>query len=79
LEANASRCISKGSGNPTSSEGGALGVAILAGVGTGVYQSIEEACRHLVKVKDSTKPGSDSYNVNYHKYRKLYERLKDLF
>ena len=33
-------------------EGPALGVALLAGVGTGVYASVEEACRAVIQVKD---------------------------
>ena len=33
-----------------SKEGPALGAAILAGVGAGIYPSVEEACRKIIKI-----------------------------
>jgi xylulokinase len=63
-------------------EGPALGVALLAGVGTGVYSSVEEACRVVVHVQDSV----ESCTVNhaaygrFHKvYQSLYANLKENF
>ncbi|MDD3767085.1 MAG: xylulokinase [Eubacteriales bacterium] len=63
----------------TSSEGGALGVAILAAVGAGIYKDVQEACTQLVKVKNSVAPSSNAYRANYDKYKKIYQSLKDLF
>lgn len=55
-------------------EGPALGVALLAGVGTGVYASVEEACRATIQVQDS----QDTCSVNhvaYKRFHKLYQSL----
>ena len=38
----------------TATEGPALGVAILAGVGAGIYESVEAACRKMIH-KDPAK------------------------
>lgn len=65
-----------------SSEGGALGVAILAGVGTGIFNSVEEACDELIKVKGETRPNLESsavYNRYYSIYKRLYGDLKGSF
>lgn len=65
-----------------SSEGPALGAAILAGVGAGEYESVPEACENVIKVRSTVNPDSRSskvYGENYHKYKKIYENLKDLF
>jgi len=60
-------------------EGPALGVAILAGVGCGLYESVEAACEALICEDKSTEPDaekSEKYK-NYHQlYKKLYEDLK---
>jgi xylulokinase len=63
-------------------DGGALGVALLAGEGTGVYSSLEDACDAIIKVKSSTDPDKDNvekYNDYYNIYRSLYPALKDRF
>jgi len=57
-----------------SSESAALGVAILAGVGTGVYPSVQEACAKLIKRDKLQKPDSENSKV-YQEYHKLYEKL----
>lgn len=65
-----------------SSEGPALGVAILAGVGTGEYRSVEEACETVIKVTSTVYPeksSSEIYAKNYLKYKDLYHTLKNLF
>jgi len=62
-----------------SSEGGALGVAILAGVGTGVYSSVTQACEAVIATKETQKANVGIYNKNYNKYKKLYISLKDNF
>lgn len=61
-------------------EGPALGVAILAGVGCGIYPSVEEACDALISEKSSTEPVPEEAEVYaaYHKlYQKLYGSLKE--
>jgi len=63
-----------------SSEGPALGVAILAGVGAGVYPSVEEACDRLVKPAATIAPNLEHSKVyaKYHQlYRGLYPALKE--
>jgi xylulokinase len=63
-------------------EGPALGVALLAGVGAGVYSSVEEACDQVIQVTSSTEPdpaASKSYQAGYKVYRALYPALKDVF
>jgi xylulokinase len=63
-------------------EGPALGVALLAGVGTGVYASVAEACRATIQVKDSTDPCAPNHAAydRFHKvYQALYAHLKDDF
>lgn len=63
-------------------EGPALGVALLAGVGTGVYSSVPEACKSVIKVVDTTAadPAAKSiYDRYYPIYRSLYASLKDDF
>jgi xylulokinase len=57
-----------------SSEGGALGVALLAGVGTGIYKNIAEACDTAIKVKNVQQPNMDLYN-KYSKFYKIYGQL----
>ncbi len=63
-------------------EGPALGAALLAGVGAGVYSSIEEACSAVVKVAGTTpviKENAETYARSYEVYRNLYPALKDSF
>ncbi len=63
-------------------EGPAFGVALLAGVGTGVYPSVEEACRSTIQVVSATAPNSAVgalYDRYYGVYRALYPSLKDQF
>lgn len=64
----------------TSDEGPALGVAILAGVGSGLFNSVEEACEKYIKEKTATEPNKDNnekYNKLHKIYKKLYTSLKD--
>lgn len=62
-----------------SKEGPALGVAILAGVGTGVYASVPEACRAVIKTNPPQNPVAENhaaYEKFYDVYRSLYGSLK---
>ena len=61
-------------------EGPALGVAILAGVGTGVYPSVESACDAIVKAKETVLPDEENtarYAKFYDIYKGLYAHLKN--
>ena len=63
-----------------SKEGPALGVALLAGAGTGVYQNIQEACSIAVLTKDCASPDDkrhQEYEAYYQLYRSIYPSLKE--
>jgi xylulokinase len=58
-----------------------LGDAILAGVASGVFQSVEEGCDSMVVVKESIAPDgdADAYLEPYRRYCDLDQRLSDYF
>ncbi len=63
-------------------EGPALGAAILAGVGTGVFTDIPTACRSLLKEGEPLQPDMDRHNQYvpfFELYQSLYPALKDCF
>ena len=65
-----------------SEEGPGYGAAILAAVGCGVYPSVEEAAKKLVKVVATEEPDAElvaKYEERYRKFRKFYPALKGLF
>lgn len=65
-----------------SSEGPALGVALLAGVGTGIYKDVPEACEAAIKTVSLQKPVADNskvYSRYYPIYQNLYKALKEQF
>lgn len=59
---------------PRQTEGAALGAAILAGVGCGIYDSVETACDKLITVEESTGPIAE-HVMEYQKYHVLYKGL----
>ncbi|MCI9150127.1 MAG: xylulokinase [Lachnospiraceae bacterium] len=66
---------------PASDTATTLGAAILAGVGTGLYKSFEEAVSQTVETKRRHQPNPanrDAYDRNYRIYRSLYRDLKGL-
>ncbi|MCH5213090.1 MAG: xylulokinase [Oscillospiraceae bacterium] len=66
----------------TSKEGPALGVAILAGVGAGIYADVRDGCRRVIKTKTQQEPNAENeveYKKYYEVYRMLYPALKDSF
>ena len=66
---------------PNSDNGANLGSAILAGVGTGVFASFEEAVTATVSEKRRHEPApgmKEFYRAGYEKYLEIYERLKSL-
>ncbi len=63
-------------------EGPALGVALLAGVGTGVYASVAEACDKVIRTNPPQQPiaeNSSKYEPFYQLYCSLYPALKEGF
>ena len=54
----------------TTTEGTAYGAALLAGVGSGIWESVPAACRSVVRETERTEPGVE---------RELYERLSTRF
>ncbi|MEG0049719.1 MAG: xylulokinase [Clostridia bacterium] len=65
-----------------SSEGPALGVAILAGVGAGLYPSVREACDAMIHVGAEQPPIAEQvafYQKGYEMYHSLYPCMQDAF
>ncbi len=65
-----------------SKEGPALGVALLAGVGAGVYASVPEACDAVIRQGGTQAPqpeAVEAYNRIYPLYRRLYPALKESY
>lgn len=63
-------------------EGAAYGAGLLAGVGVGVWPSVEKACDIAVKVAQVVKPDParvEIMNRRYEQYRALYPALKGSF
>ena len=61
-------------------EGPALGVAILAMVGAGLYPTVEEACDAIIRERDRTVPDgarAAEYKKYYNIYTNLYGGLKE--
>ena len=66
----------------TSTESGALGVAILAGVGAGVYKDVVSACDSIIRMQDSQSPTKNNcqmYSEMYNVFTSLYTSLKNDF
>jgi len=62
-------------------EGAAYGAALLAGVGAGVWRSVEAACGTAVHVAKRVEPVSrnvELMNRRYEEYRKLYPSLRTI-
>ena len=64
-----------------SNDGGALGAALLAGVGAGVYPSVPEACDRVIRVRSEHQPdaaAAKAYAPYYALYRSAYSAIKPL-
>jgi xylulokinase len=62
-------------------EGGAYGAALLAGVGTGNWSSVEAACESAVRVAKRVQPNPKTaaqMDSQYKEYRKLYPALREI-
>ncbi len=57
-----------------SKEGPALGVAILAGVGTGIWSSVPQACDAVIKTNPPQNPVAEN-SREYEKFYKLYTQI----
>lgn len=65
-----------------SKEGPALGAALLAGVGAGVYKDVREACEQAIQVTKMQNPIEENipvYEKYYDVYTGLYPVLKDSY
>ncbi len=65
----------------STSEGGCLGAAILAGAGSGEYKSIREAAENLIKVESTFLPDyrrSKIYGEKFEIYKDIYPSVKGI-
>jgi xylulokinase len=63
-------------------EGAAYGAAILAGVGVGIWPSVDEACEAIVRTADTTEPREDEVALlgeRYARYQRVYPALREIF
>jgi len=63
------------------SEGSALGAALLAGVGAKIYSSVQESAEQAIQVKERMAPRPDNvrmYDGYYQVYRNLYPTVQEL-
>ena len=67
---------------PVSEEGPGFGAAILAAVGCNEYESVEEATKSIIKIKERIQPEPElvaKYEERYQKFRKIDPALKGIF
>ena len=67
---------------PEADEGPALGGAVLAAVGCGVFPNVEAAADQIVRVCERIEPVKElvgKYEEQYRKFVKLYPALKNIF
>jgi xylulokinase len=65
---------------PLITEAGALGAAIIAGVGAGVFDDYSEGVKALVKFERTFEPNSDQherYQARYQKFKRLWPLMAD--
>jgi xylulokinase len=65
----------------TAEEGGALGCALMAGVGAGHWATLDEACGQAIEVAQRIEPDPAdvaAYKDGYAQWRKLYPALRTL-
>jgi xylulokinase len=60
-----------------------VGAAIIAGVGVGIYPSLEEACKKLIsfhsEIVEPIRENVEIYSHYYELFKELYKRNQDLF
>jgi xylulokinase len=63
-------------------EGAAYGAALLAGVGSGYWPSVDAACEATIRITGEVEPNPEAarkYKDAYGMYRELYPALKETF
>lgn len=63
-------------------EGAAYGAALLAGVGTGTWATVDDACSEVVRIRERIEPDPHARAVlatHYARYRAIYPALAALF
>jgi len=63
-------------------EGPAYGAAILAGVGAGLWPSVELACAAVVRVAECVEPDPENVAIlaaQYARYRRIYPAMKSIY
>ena len=63
-------------------QGPALGVAILAGVGAGIYPSVQKACETMIRIGETRQPDTEcakQYAAYHAFYSSLYPVLRDSY
>lgn len=63
-------------------EGAAYGAAILAGVGAGLWPSVDAACESVVHVSERVTPDPAHVavmNAQYERYRRIYPAIKSIY
>jgi len=63
-------------------EGAAYGAAILAGVGAGAWNSVDDACDAVVRTAQKISPNPHNVAIldeTYHRYRRIYPALRQVF
>ncbi len=63
-------------------EGAAYGAAILAGVGAGLWPSVDAACQSVVRVSETVTPDPNNValmSAQYERYRRIYPALKSIY
>ncbi len=65
----------------SSEEGTAFGTALLAATGAGIFKSVEQACKSMIKIIERIAPNpvNNVYEKIYSEYRLLYPLLKGTF
>jgi xylulokinase len=67
---------------PYSDHATTLGAALLAGIGTGVYQSFKDAVQKTVRIQRTHIPSLNNhckYEKFFKLYKELYQNLKDSY
>ena len=67
---------------PTSDTATTLGAALLAGVGTGMYDSFDDAVKETIVITREQRPNPENrerYQKAMELYLELYDDLKDTF
>ena len=65
-----------------SDEGAAYGAALLAGVGAGAWQTVDEACETTIRIAEKTAPNDESIEIlnrRYQVYQTIYPSLRAVF